>query len=373
MAFFVLAVTFYLFVVGSESAQPTVEYHASSTQSAAAASGLATTTSLQASTTTKQTVTPKTSLKPVIKPQRPDTAAATTSQASRVEAPYSTPPEDFENVSVATRGALVNILCMPQGGTLRPISGSGVIIDPRGVILTNAHVAQYVLLSQSSKVDLNCEIRSGSPAAPMWKAEVLYIPSVWVNKYASDINQGHVAGTGEHDYALLRIISTISGAPVSETLPYLPIETRENVAFQGDPVLVSGYPAEFVGGINAQYGLYPALSVSTIKQLLTFETGSIDVFSLGGIIVAQGGSSGGPIVNSWHRVVGIVTTTSEGATTADRDLHATTLAYIDHDFRVQSGRSLYELFQENIAEEAHAFMVNSGNDLTVKYLKLLSH
>src|SRR3989344_252919 len=45
------------------------------------------------------------------------------------------------------RAAVVNILCITgSGGPLNSISGSGVIIDPRGIILTNAHVAQYFLL-----------------------------------------------------------------------------------------------------------------------------------------------------------------------------------------------------------------------------------
>src|SRR6185436_12542444 len=97
-------------------------------------------------------------------------------QVERAPAPYSTPGESFETIDPAVRSALVNILCMPQGGSLRPISGSGVIIDPRGVILTNAHVAQYVLLSESPQINLTCSIRTGSPASPRWKAVVLYIP-----------------------------------------------------------------------------------------------------------------------------------------------------------------------------------------------------
>src|SRR6185503_1773470 len=128
--------------------------------------------------------------------------------------------------------------------------------------------------------------------------------------------------------------------PLNTPLPYLPLETRENVAFEGDLILVAGYPVEFVGGIAAQQNLYAVTSISTIRQLLTFETGTVDVLSVGGVIGAQSGASGGPVVNLWRKVVGLISTTSEGATTAERDLHALSLNYIDRDIAMQSGRNL---------------------------------
>jgi S1-C subfamily serine protease len=261
---------------------------------------------------------------------------------------------------------------MPEGGTLRPISGSGVIIDPRGVILTNAHVAQYVLLSENPRVNLICTVRTGSPASPRWKAGVLYIPSIWINSHYQEINAENVMGTGEHDYALLSITSDVQGNPVSGPLPYLPIETRESATNAGDTVLGAGYPAEFVGGIVAQQGLYADTSVTTIKQLLTFETGSIDVYSIGGVIEAQGGSSGGPVVNAWGYVVGIITTTSEAATTAERDLHVLSLNYIDRDIAVQTGQTIEEMLDENVSQATVDFTKNTAPDLVQKYIDYLS-
>lgn len=289
----------------------------------------------------------------------------------RVEAPYSTQPEKFETIEPATRSALVNILCMPRGGTLRPISGSGVIIDPRGVILTNAHVAQYVMLSQSPLINLSCTIRGGSPASNHWKAQILYIPPIWVEDHFSNINADHVAGTGEHDYALLLIVSDTQGNAINSPLPYLPIETRENVAFKDDTILIAGYPAEFVGGIATQQGLYAATSLSTIKQLLTFQTTSVDVFSLGGVIAAQGGSSGGPVVNAWRRVVGLIVTTSEGATTDARDLHAMSLNYIDRDLSATAGQTLESMLDKNVSRESSEFTDKIAPELVQKYIDYL--
>jgi S1-C subfamily serine protease len=271
------------------------------------------------------------------------------------------------------RAALVNILCMPQSGSLRPISGSGVIIDPRGVILTNAHVAQYVLLSESPQINLVCNIRTSSPASPHWKAVVLYIPQIWVDSHYQLINSDHISGTGEHDYALLYIVSDTQGNPVTASFPYLPVETRENVAFQGDNVLVAGYPAEFVGGIAAQQNLYAATSPSTIKQLLTFNTSTVDVFNVGGVIEAQGGSSGGPVINAWRHIVGIIVTTSEGSSTASRDLHALSLNYIERDLVEQTTKGLNTILSGDVAQLAQEFSLETAHEMVQKYIDFLTH
>lgn len=324
-------------------------------------------------TTPKKPETLKPAKKPAAAPvnTEPVTPTATTSEASKAPSPYSTAPESFDEIAVGTRAALVNILCMPQSGSLKPISGSGVLISPAGVILTNAHVAQYVLLSEDRRIDLSCVIKTGTPAKSEWRAAVLYIPPVWVNTHHTELNQDRVSGTGEHDYALLKITGDMQGNPVNEPLPYLPIETRENVAFEGDPVLVAGYPAELVGGILTQQGLYAALSPSTIKKLMTFGSGSVDVLSVGGVLVAQGGASGGPVVNAWRHVVSIIVTTSEGATTAERDLHSLNLNYIARDFADQTGQTLESLLNSDLTYELNVFTRNTAPGLIRKYIDFL--
>ena len=62
--------------------------------------------------------------------------------------PASLAPEILNEKS---RSALVNILCEATA-PLRSTSGSGVIIDSRGVILTNAHIAQLFLFEYSALV-----------------------------------------------------------------------------------------------------------------------------------------------------------------------------------------------------------------------------
>ncbi len=272
---------------------------------------------------------------------------------TRIQNPYSASALSFDAVNSIGRAALVNILCIPHTGNLHAISGSGVVIDPRGVILTNAHVAQYVLLSEDPRLGLRCVVHSGSPAQAHWIPTVLYIPPVWVQEHAADISYARPKGTGEHDYALLLVTDSFDGSPLS--FPALTPDTREGIAFLDDQILAAGYPAEFIGGLAAQNDLYAVSSMTTVKQLLTFSTGSIDVLSLGGIIEAQSGSSGGAVLNAWARLVGVITTTSEGDTTADRDLRAVTLSYVDRDLLTQTGHNLASILSANVVSEALDF------------------
>lgn len=269
--------------------------------------------------------------------------------ATRVSEAYETPPLAFETINTDARAALVNIFCTPHGGSLNPISGSGVLIDPRGVVLTNAHVAQYVLLSETPLVDLTCNVRMGAPAYPRFTPQVLAISHEWVVEHASEINSHKRAGTGEHDWALLRLLPlSTNPAPLPPALPYLTPDTRPAIGFVDDQVLAAGYPAEFVGGSIVQANLFPVSSISPIQQLLTFSSGSVDLISLGSVIEAQGGSSGGPVVNQWDKLIGIITTTSDGTTTADRSLRAVTLDYIDTDVTRETGQTLASLLSADL-------------------------
>ena len=316
------------------------------------------------------------SAKPTTTPsaaKQPATATSSVAQAERIQDPYDFPAESSDTINAAARGALVNILCMPRGGgSLQPISGSGVIIDPRGVILTNAHVAQYLLLSESPDINLECQIRTGSPATAQWSASVIYIPPVWVNQHAADINTAHPTGTGEHDYALLLITGSLSNSSLPATFPSIYPDTRDGIGFVGDQVLGASYPAEFLGGMAAENDLYPVSSVSPIDQLLTFGTNTVDVISIGGVIEAQSGSSGGPVVNAWGWLVGIIATTSDAPTTAGRDLRAVTLSYINRDILAQTGSGLEKFVEGDLAAKVKDFNTNTAPGLISQYIKILS-
>lgn len=302
--------------------------------------------------------------------QSQENISPTPGQVLRTENPYPTPARSFTDINGAARAALVNIFCIPHGGTLSPISGSGIIVSPRGVILTNAHVAQYVLLSEDPRVNLTCYVRSGSPAAIHFKARVMYMPSVWVEAHAQDINEQHPTGTGEHDYALLSISGPENGTIMPASFPYIEPDVREAIAFIGDSVLVASYPAELAGG-SVQSSLYSVGSITTVKKFFTFELGTPDVFSVGGVIGAQGGSSGGGVVNAWQRLVGILTTTSDAATTAERDLRAISTFHIDTDIKAQTGETLADWLKKDPVLATADFSQQILPSLTQKYLDTL--
>lgn len=254
--------------------------------------------------------------------------------STMIERPPSLQPEILNQ---KVRSALVNILCEATS-PLRSTSGSGVIVDSRGIILTNAHIAQYFLLEGTS-VPVSCTIRSGSPARAAWQAKLIFIPEQWVNKHAKDIVASRATGTGEHDYAFLAITNSVDGSPLPTQFPPIPMNFEEAGSVTGDPVLVAGYPAEFVGGNAARNALHASTVFSNIKQLLTFTEGIVDVISVGGTALAQSGSSGGGFVDFFGNLAGLIVTTSVGDTTGTRDLHAITPAHINRSMREHTGTS----------------------------------
>ena len=281
-------------------------------------------------------------------------------EIARVQNLYPYAPKSFEELNLEARAAIVNIFCSTGSIGGRSVIGSGVLIDSRGIILTNAHVAQYVLLSEDPRVNLSCVIRHGSPARALWEAEVVYIPSVWVEKHAEEIIKEHSTGTGEHDYAFLHITKSLDGSPLPEMFFALPPDTRQGTDLLGAAALTVSYPAEFLSGAAAQTQLYPLTSIATIGELLTFYEGSVDLISVGGVAGAQGGSSGGGVVNAWGYLVGIISTTSEGATTAERVLRAITLNYIDRDLSATNGSNLAEFLSGDIATRKTDFTINKA-------------
>ncbi len=321
-------------IAPAQSANVSAAAQTSATSSESTAVTRATTTAAKKATTTKKASIKATESIPAAPVLPPESVVA------RIENPYTEPALPFATVNDRARAATVNILCINPSGLLRPISGSGIFIDPRGVILTNAHVAQYVLLAQSGRVDLTCTIRTGSPAVAHWVPRVMFVPPVWVEKHAHEITSRNPVGTGEHDYALLVVGDSLNGEARPAAFPYLTVDTREAIGFVGDKVIASSYPAEFLGSLAAADNLFAASSITHIQKLMTFSSTSIDVISVGGVISAQSGSSGGAIVNAWGRLIGVISTMSNGVTTADRDLRAVTLSSISRDLKVQGGMDL---------------------------------
>ncbi len=311
----------------------------------------ATTTSKTVATTTKpKTATPK----PVAKP--------TTQIPITITPPE--PPPNFKPINAYAREATVNILCTTKGGELSPISGTGVVVKPDGLILTNAHIGQYFLLKDFREKDfLNCVIRTGSPASPVYKAELVYISPTWVAANKDLLKEKNPTGTGENDFAFLRITGMIDGSNLPTTFPYIQMNVRENINVN-EPVLLVSYPAGFLGGISILRDLSITSAITNIQDIFTFKDGTVDVVAVGGTVVSQKGSSGGLVVDRNATLVGIITTSTDASSTSQRGLNAITLAYINRDLESELGINLESFVTQDMPEFAKKFQEINAPSLT---------
>lgn len=248
----------------------------------------------------------------------------------------------LDTAATALRAALVNIIChAPVGGGLHSISGSGVIIDSKGIILTNAHVAQYFLLADRG---VSCTIRSGSPAADSYDAALIYISPAWLRANPSVLTQASPSGTGQYDFALLAITGSATASSLPSAFPSLPLA---QVPPQADaPVVIASYGAQFLQTNEIQSDLFPTVVFGSVKEVYTFTTNTIDVLDLGGSAAAQEGSSGGGVADASGSLVGTITTsTTEGATDT-RSLDAITASYIRGEYADETGSALDILLAE---------------------------
>ncbi|MEK7567621.1 MAG: serine protease [Patescibacteria group bacterium] len=282
-------------------------------------------------------------------------------------------------VNVLVRKAAVNILCYTEAGSiLRPLTGSGIIIDERGVILTNAHLAQYFLLKDfPTPNNIDCIIRTGSPATITYRGELLYISPPWVEENKKNIIEENPLGTGEHDFGLILITSSANkDIPLPVTFPFIPFNTEEpnEKMALSDSYVVVAYPAGFLGGLTVLQNLYISSTVSSIKQFFTFKDTTLDLMSLGGSILAQKGSSGGAVVNVREKkVVGIIVTTTTEGTTSARDMRAITLSHINRSIQAVTNQGLSEYLSDNLVKKVLDFRLSKFDYLKNILVGELTH
>lgn len=321
-------------------------------------------TAVTTTTSPKKGAVPSSSSKTTSSPAKnvANTTSSSKDSLSSLIAAQGAKPITDTGLNEATRNALVNILCTTKaGGYFRPISGSGVVIDPRGVILTNAHVAQYMLLKDYLVPGfVSCTIRTGSPAVATYTAKLLYVPPTWVAQNAHYLTSSTPLGSGQYDFALLAITGTVSpDAPMPASFSYLPVNSALDVASANYPVLIGGYPAEFVGNVLTQKDLYAVTSQATLTQAYYYEgddPDTIDLYSLSPTILAQAGSSGGAVTSRLDgNLIGILVTTTSGSTTAQKVLNAVNIAHINRTLKTLTGTTLGEFLKGDLAEKTRTF------------------
>ncbi len=289
----------------------------------------------------------------------PKKVIETKSKQAIITDPVKAPPlpaPDFNLINSNSRKTIVNIFCTTKYNDLSPISGTGVIINDSGLILTNAHIAQYFLLKNFREKDyLKCIGRTGSPASPKYNLELVYISPNWVRQNKTLLKDQNPKGTGESDFAFLRITNRLDGSVENNSYTY--IQPNNRIYFEvGEPVLLVSYPAGFLGGLSIIQNLNVASSITTIQDVYTFKEGTIDLLSVGGTIVSQKGSSGGLVVDGNTSLIGIITTSSDGSTTKERGLNAISISHIDREIQSELKTTLigflgldHKIFAENFA------------------------
>lgn len=290
------------------------------------------------------------------KKEAPKLVMPAASEPVPVSAPVVAPIASSGSVSLdatasSLRAALVNIMCYaPAGSAIRSISGSGVFIDPKGIILTNAHVAQYFLLADRS---VSCTIRSGNPAADKYKAALIYISPLWLRTNATVLTQSAPTGTGEYDFALLAVTKSATTAALPPAFPFLSLAHLPPPS--GTPVVIATYGAQFLESSQIQSALYPTVVFGSVKDIFTFAVNSVDILALGGSAAAQEGSSGGGVASASGELVGTITTSTVQGDTSSRSLDAITASYIRAQYAREMNSSLDLLLTESVTTSVTEF------------------
>jgi serine protease Do len=216
-------------------------------------------------------------------------AAAPVVPTARPVVTYGAPTSEPLGSTAELAKATVQIFALQAvGGSYEPVwTGSGSVIDARGLILTNGHVVDN-RLGDYDFLGVAVTGRTDEPPDLKYRAEI-------------------ASADYDLDLAVIRIVADMNGNAVEVNLPAISLGDSDLVEL-GDHLRVLGYPG--IGG-----------------ETITFTEGAVSGFTSERSVEGRawiktdatiaGGNSGGMAVNGAGELIGVPTQASAGNTEGD--------------------------------------------------------
>ncbi len=221
---------------------------------------------------------------------------------------------------------VVNLFCeLPKNEVA---IATGVIIHPRGYILTNAHVAD----TEQSRT---CLIRRGSPARNFAVAERVFLPPNFSSK-------SHTRENLANDVAIWKITSVIE-KETADTFPFFSIRPHK-LPVDGAALATFSYPAELLGSHAVVSALYLSFSETKITAHDAYFIESAQ--GLG----SQKGSSGGILLDPFTgELAGLIFAVNDVKTeyVSERTMFSLTPFAIQEAVRAATGKDLDAYLNSN--------------------------
>lgn len=289
------------------------------------------------STSTASTTNMKPIVKTIAEQKKMPVISLSPAVAPSSALPAVLPPKavSSDEVYAEYHPAVLNIWC--EGDTAIT-TGTATIIDPSGILITNAHVVKDV------KDASRCVLRSWNPFENIAKFKILYIPP------QDDLIPG--TSFAKNDFSFIKITEPILNK--GQTVwPFVKFNT--NIPSPKEQLFVFGYSTEFVGFDIAVRGIPLLFSDTEVEQVLSFDADlkRAELLLVKGSISSQGGSSGGPLVNNNKDFVAMYSFVTKGSTTSERRGIAVLVNYVDRALNRDFGFGLKEFLHNNTASSSN--------------------